>query len=120
MGAGHELAVLAERMVVLQHQLEQVRVEFDADRRVIEHRAHREVDVARQAARELRAEMATAIKVREARLASLAKERDDAAKLVSQVQGELTADRARRLALAKSNSALFEASWTGVKRPRGP
>ncbi len=110
-------ASLAERVDELQVQAQQARAAFESDRRAMEDRAHREVDLARQAVKELRREMAAALKVREARLTAAQEARDLAAQEAAKLQGEAAALRARALALEEQLAAQ-RTETAALPRPR--
>lgn len=110
-----ELTVLSARFEEHKAAGDREREAQEAHRRAFEDRAHREIDLARQATKDARAEMATALKRRDARETKLASERDDAMQRSANLQAELGAQRARGQAL-EEQLAVLQASLTGPKR----
>ncbi len=81
-----ELLALATRFEDHKAAAAHERESLEAHRRAFEDRAHREIDLARQATKEARTEMAAALKRREARESTLTRERDEAVQRSAGVQ----------------------------------
>ncbi|AKC88063.1 DNA-binding protein [Pseudoxanthomonas suwonensis] len=113
-----ELLALTTRFEEHKAGAERERDALDAHRRAFEDRAHQEIDLARQATKEARSEMAIALKGRDARELTLARERDEAVQRSAAVQGELGAQRARCQALEEQLGVLQRAwAQVGVAAP---
>ena len=109
-----ELALLTVRLEEQKAAAAQEREALEAHRRAFEDRAHREIDLARQATKDVRTEMTTALKGRDVRETNLARERDEAVRRSATLQVELSTQRARGLALEEQLHALQAALAGGA------
>ncbi|MES5815052.1 DNA-binding protein [Pseudoxanthomonas sp. Soil82] len=101
-----ERTALSARLDKYKAAGEREREAFELHRRTFEDRAYREVDLARQAAKDARTEMAARLKTRDVREATLGRERDDAIARSASLQAELDVERAHRQGLENELKVL--------------
>ncbi|WP_448243859.1 DNA-binding protein [Pseudoxanthomonas mexicana] len=111
-----ELLAVAARFEEHKAAGERERDAMEAHRRAFEDRAHWEIDLARQATKDISTEMAATLKGRDRREAALGRERDEAVQKAASLHAELVAQRARGQAQEEQLVALRTALAVGKGR----